>query len=572
MTNVSLHNFKREPLIQFTNPNEPTQVWQTFQTVECKHERDVSFDKSKRLDVSKLHAITFHHLDGPTTVHLPCIVTSNNNNDSAVQLDRLVTRWLYIESSSSVELIPFDQLDQSDQSITLSSKSEVSLILVPTDCTDALTKRQSCTSKLEIPWSSIHIHLQIQQLVDQKGQSNVLCSSVGTENKSTFAQVHQSVACILTEPWDIQRSSALKQYFEQKHKLDMSVISSPLDSIVGRFINALESLLDKQQEQEDNSQVRCALITDQIVPSVDLQQMYCADESIIQLDADLSNDDLVSIQSIQRYKKTKQWLQTGSNNHSVPSLSLTVNQCRELHDWLIECKSSSVPTDLCNLLKQFFESNSEPIICMPPPFIHQPVKSLYALPSTSQLKSARLSVILVIDKHTVQSKLDCAIESILNQTYLNLELVIVLSSQVGTSVIQQVRRYAQQYPDKIHLLDTHNNNMSMFECQSVGLATSTGSYVSFHDPGHTSQLNRYAQQMTILLLLSTKYSSVLCESNDVQLHVNETRVYRKSALSKHKTPTSVCNRFKDCCVYWTKGLVNDQHEQYTIRQVLVTVQ
>lgn len=94
-------------------------------------------------------------------------------------------------------------------------------------------------------------------------------------------------------------------------------------------------------------------------------------------------------------------------------------------------------------------------------------------------KSPLVSVIMIF--LNAEKFIQEAIESVLNQTYLNWELILVDDGSTDAST-DIARQYARQYLDKIRYVQHPNHqNRGMSASRNLGIRLSTGEYIAFLD-------------------------------------------------------------------------------------------
>ena len=91
--------------------------------------------------------------------------------------------------------------------------------------------------------------------------------------------------------------------------------------------------------------------------------------------------------------------------------------------------------------------------------------------------------------------IDDAIGSILNQTYQNIELIIVLEY---TDVQQELYKKLKKYNDKRIKIITNATKLGLSESLNIGLKQAQGKYVARMDDDDISELNRIEQQVKFL--------------------------------------------------------------------------
>jgi glycosyltransferase involved in cell wall biosynthesis len=91
-----------------------------------------------------------------------------------------------------------------------------------------------------------------------------------------------------------------------------------------------------------------------------------------------------------------------------------------------------------------------------------------------------------------------AIESMLNQTYLNWELILVDDGSTDTST-QIARQYAHQYLDKIRYVQHQNHqNRGMSASRNQGIRESRGEYIAFLDADDVYLPEKLERQVALL--------------------------------------------------------------------------
>ena len=90
--------------------------------------------------------------------------------------------------------------------------------------------------------------------------------------------------------------------------------------------------------------------------------------------------------------------------------------------------------------------------------------------------SKKVSIIIPI--YNSEEHIEICLNSILNQTYRNIEIVLVNDGSTDNS-LRIIRKYGKKYGDKIKIIDQKNGGVS--SARNVGLENATGYYIMFSD-------------------------------------------------------------------------------------------
>lgn len=91
-----------------------------------------------------------------------------------------------------------------------------------------------------------------------------------------------------------------------------------------------------------------------------------------------------------------------------------------------------------------------------------------------------------------------AIDSILNQTYTNFELILVNDASTDKS-LATLKKYFKKYPSKIKLINLkHNLNAGGDACANMGLALANGKYIARMDADDIAHSERLEKQVAFL--------------------------------------------------------------------------
>lgn len=123
-----------------------------------------------------------------------------------------------------------------------------------------------------------------------------------------------------------------------------------------------------------------------------------------------------------------------------------------------------------------------------------------------------VSVIMAVYKEKKEI-LSLAIESILNQTYTNIEFVIILDNPGGKEQIECI----QKYNDKRIKLFINEKNIGLVKSLNKGLKLATGKYIARMDADDISIVERIEKQIFFL----KKYNYDLCGAHIQNFYENE---------------------------------------------------
>ncbi len=114
-----------------------------------------------------------------------------------------------------------------------------------------------------------------------------------------------------------------------------------------------------------------------------------------------------------------------------------------------------------------------------------------------QQKLPLVSVIMIF--LNAEKYIQEAIESVLAQTYLNWELILVDDGSIDAST-EVARQYAQQYLDKIRYVQHPNHqNRGMSASRNLGIRESMGEYIAFLDADDVYLPEKLERQVDLLV-------------------------------------------------------------------------
>ena len=112
-------------------------------------------------------------------------------------------------------------------------------------------------------------------------------------------------------------------------------------------------------------------------------------------------------------------------------------------------------------------------------------------------KSPLVSCIIIFFNAKREKFFEEAIESILSQSYQNLELLLVDDGSTDYST-QVARQYVMKYPEKITYLEHENHqNLGMSASRNLGIKHSKGDFIAFLDADDIWTPNKLDQQLEI---------------------------------------------------------------------------
>ena len=120
-------------------------------------------------------------------------------------------------------------------------------------------------------------------------------------------------------------------------------------------------------------------------------------------------------------------------------------------------------------------------------------------------------VSVIIPTYKRSEKLNRAIDSVLNQTYKNLEVLLVNDNEPNDEYTEEVKRRIQRYQNdnRFHLIiqDKHINGAV---ARNVGIKQARGEYIAFLDDDDWWELNKLEMQVHELSKLDKEWGGVSC--------------------------------------------------------------
>lgn len=87
-------------------------------------------------------------------------------------------------------------------------------------------------------------------------------------------------------------------------------------------------------------------------------------------------------------------------------------------------------------------------------------------------------VSIIVPIYNASEHIKLCLDGILNQTYKNIELILVNDGSTDNS-LEIIKNYQKEYPDKIKIIDKKNSGVA--DTRNIGLDNVTGDYIMFSD-------------------------------------------------------------------------------------------
>lgn len=105
----------------------------------------------------------------------------------------------------------------------------------------------------------------------------------------------------------------------------------------------------------------------------------------------------------------------------------------------------------------------------------------------------KISVIVPV--YNSEKKLDKCLLSIVNQTYKNIEIIVINDGSKDNS-LKIINKYKKLYPDKIKVYSWENHGIGM--SRNKGICLATGDYIGFVDSDDYIELNMYEELINLV--------------------------------------------------------------------------
>lgn len=201
------------------------------------------------------------------------------------------------------------------------------------------------------------------------------------------------------------------------------------------------------------------------------------------------------------------------NNFTINKKSYSLNDNKILYDPPIQYKKNI-----------FFNSNKKQI-----KYIIRNIKNRFKfIENISLLKTftldkiSKISIILAV--YNTQN-IDNAIESILGQSYKNIELIIVNDCSTDTITIQNINKYVNYKNIKIINLD---KNYGVYYARNIGIKNASGDYITFQDADDLSL--SYRIELELYYLVHKNVDFILTNSYIANIEFNKLKEFENNAI------------------------------------------
>lgn len=180
-------------------------------------------------------------------------------------------------------------------------------------------------------------------------------------------------------------------------------------------------------------------------------------------------------------------------------------------------------------------------------------------------KKNKISVIVPV--YNVEKYLDKCLDSLVNQTYDNMEIIVVNDCSPDDSE-KIIKKYMRKYSNVVYLKNAENSGLSF--SRNAGLDKATGDYIGFIDSDDYVSYNYF--ESLINTIISEKSDVVVCDMNVVNEFDNTsnrcicgTRSNNKIDFVNNGLAASACNKlFKKSCIEKYKFEVGKVNEDISV--------
>lgn len=154
-------------------------------------------------------------------------------------------------------------------------------------------------------------------------------------------------------------------------------------------------------------------------------------------------------------------------------------------------------------------------------------------------------VTVIIPTYKRCDMLGRAIDSVLNQSYKNVEIIVVDDNDNNSEYRKLTEEFMKKYNDCENLIYLkHKKNMNGAVARNTGLSKASGKYIAFLDDDDEFLVDKLGRQVETLRDLSDEYGAVYCGFN----------IVRGSKVIKSIRPQLQGNLFKDLLLMeWGTG-------------------
>lgn len=122
-------------------------------------------------------------------------------------------------------------------------------------------------------------------------------------------------------------------------------------------------------------------------------------------------------------------------------------------------------------------------------------------------------VSVIIPTYKRSDSLCRCIDSVLNQTYPNIEIIVVDDNGEGTDYQKETEKNIKKYIDSGKILYLkHNVNKNGSAARNTGFRASSGEFVNFLDDDDYLEAEKIERQVELLKAISSDYGAVYCKS------------------------------------------------------------
>lgn len=165
-------------------------------------------------------------------------------------------------------------------------------------------------------------------------------------------------------------------------------------------------------------------------------------------------------------------------------------------------------------------------------------------------------VSVIIPTYKRSEKLDRAVRSVINQTYTNVEVLVVSDNEPDDDYTKQAEKLVQSFQDtRVKLVkQVHHKNGAA--ARNAGIKASTGEYIAFLDDDDFWDKEKLELQVPILNYLDESWGGVSCKNKifkggkltHLQLGYKSGYLYKKILLRMMEVSTDTILLRKKCLV------------------------
>lgn len=145
-------------------------------------------------------------------------------------------------------------------------------------------------------------------------------------------------------------------------------------------------------------------------------------------------------------------------------------------------------------------------------------------------------VSVIMPTYRRSDKLIRAIDSVLNQTYTNLELLLINDNEPDDKYTEELKKRIERYTvDKRFRLIMQNKHINGAVARNIGIKRATGEFIAFLDDDDWWEQNKLEEQVKMLKSLDDTWGAVSCkytlynQNGDV---IGRTKKYRDGYIYK----------------------------------------